>query len=269
MMDTWSIYLQGLLIILTLGVLTWLYSIYRKDVSMVDSLWSLMFLAASLYYFYAAGTDGSGNILLLVLVAAWSLRLSFFLTLRNWGQPEDRRYQEIRRNNEPNFGLKSLYIIFGLQGVLAWIISAPLLLALTTDLEINTLVVIAGALWLTGFVIEAAADFQLYRFKSNPENDGKVLSSGLWHYSRHPNYFGEFLIWWSFYLFALAAGAWWSVFSPLLMTVLLLRVSGVALMEKDISDRRADYREYVENTSAFVPWKPRNKSIQLERGHET
>jgi steroid 5-alpha reductase family enzyme len=267
MTDIWHIYLQALVIILGMGIVTWIYSLYRKDVSMVDSLWSLMFLAAALYYAYAADVAGTGNILLLVLVTAWSLRLSFFLTLRNWDQPEDRRYQEIRRNNEPYFGFKSLYIIFGLQGLLAWIISAPLLLALTTNLEINTLVVIAGALWLSGFVIEVVADLQLYRFKSKPENDGKVLSSGLWHYSRHPNYFGEFLIWWSFYLFALAAGGWWSVFSPLLMTVLLLRVSGVALMEKDISDRRGDYREYIENTSAFVPWKPRNKSIQLERGH--
>ena len=268
MMDTWSIYFQGLAIILAMGVATWVYSVARKDVSIVDSLWSLMFLAASLSYAYTAGITGSGNVLLLVLVAAWSLRLAFFLTLRNWGQPEDRRYQEIRRNNEPNFALKSLYIIFGLQGMLAWIISVPLLLALTTNLEINALIVVASVLWLAGFVIESVADFQLYRFKNNPDNEGKVLSSGLWHYSRHPNYFGEFLIWWSFYLFALAAGAWWSVFSPLLMTILLLRVSGVALMEKDISDRRADYREYIENTSAFVPWKPRHRSMQLERGHK-
>ena len=159
--------------------------------------------------------------------------------------------------------------MFSLQAVLAWVISAPLLLALTADLKINALVIAACVLWIIGFMIESIADSQLYRFKSNPENSGKVLDTGVWRYSRHPNYFGECLVWWAFYLFALAAGAWWTIFSPLLMTLLLLKVSGVSLMEKDITERRDGYREYIARTNAFIPWKPANKPGFVQRGHES
>ena len=128
---------------------------------------------------------------------------------------------------------------------------------------------LACLLWLAGFLVETIADNQLYHFKSNSDNRGKVLRSGLWKYSRHPNYFGECLVWWAFYLFALSVGAWWTIFSPLLMTLLLLKVSGVSLMEKDITERRPQYRDDVENTSAFIPWKPRNSKIYIHRGHES
>jgi len=269
MTDLWQTYILGLSIMLCMGFITWLYTLSSDDVSIVDSLWSLMFLAGALSYAYSAGGLTAGSILLLVLVATWSVRLSVFLTLRNWGQPEDRRYREIRQNNEPHFGFKSLYIVFSLQAVLAWVISAPLLLALTADLKINALVIAASVLWITGFLIESIADSQLYRFKSNPENSGKVLDTGVWRYSRHPNYFGECLVWWAFYLFALAAGAWWTIFSPLLMTLLLLKVSGVSLMEKDITERRDGYREYIARTNAFIPWKPANRPGFIQRGHES
>ena len=128
---------------------------------------------------------------------------------------------------------------------------------------------IATGLWATGFLYESIADLQLYRFKSNSANSGKVLDSGLWAYSRHPNYFGECLIWWAYFLFALSAGAWWTVFSPILMTLLLLKVSGVSLMEKGITERREDYRRYIETTNAFVPGRPRRGSVYIERGQQS
>ncbi|MDX1335816.1 MAG: DUF1295 domain-containing protein, partial [Gammaproteobacteria bacterium] len=197
------------------------------------------------------------------------LRLSIHLTVRNWDEQEDRRYQEIRRNNEPNFGLKSLYIIFGLQGLLAWIISIPLLFALFSRSGFHWLDGIAISLWLVGFAFEAIADYQLLSFKNNPDNKGRVLDAGLWRYTRHPNYFGEFCIWWGFFLLAIPAGGWWTVYAPVLMSFLLLRVSGVVLMEKDISTRRPEYQSYIDRTNAFFPGLPRNESSEMVKEQQS
>ena len=143
--------------------------------------------------------------------------------------------------------------MFGLQGVLAWIIALPLLPAIASDAPLGLLDAIAAALWLVGLVFEAGGDYQLSRFKRDPANKGKVLDTGLWRYTRHPNYFGDFCIWWAFYLFAVSAGGWWSIISPLLMSFLLLKVSGVAMLEKTIGERRPEYAEYIERTNAFFP----------------
>jgi steroid 5-alpha reductase family enzyme len=266
MNEIWITGLYGLGAMLVMGCVAWTYSLYQRNVNIVDSLWPLMFLAAAFIYALIAGGLSGTNILLLGLVTVWSVRLSVFLTVRNWGEDEDRRYQEIRANNEPHFNLKSLYIVFGLQALLAWIISMPLLMALSSEATIGVIEIVATVLWLVGFVFETTADLQLYRFKSNPDNTGKVLDTGVWAYSRHPNYFGEFLIWWAFFLFALSSGAWWTVFSPVLMTLLLLKVSGVSLMEKGMTQRRAKYRDYMESTNAFFPGKPRRSTVYIEGG---
>ena len=265
----WQASFYALAVMLVMAFITWLYSLYRKDVSIVDSLWSLMFLAAAITYAISFDNLTERNMILLLMITLWSVRLSIFLTVRNSGKEEDRRYQEIRANNQPNFSLKSLYLIFGLQAVLAWIISLPLLFAFSSDAAIGVIEILAIALWLTGFLFESVADQQLYRFKSDSNNNGKVLNTGLWAYSRHPNYFGEFLIWWAYFLFALSSGAWWTVLSPLLMTILLLKVSGVSLMEKDISDRRSAYRQYIETTNAFIPGKPGLKNKLVHGGQES
>lgn len=228
----WQAWLLALGAMLLLGSVAWLYSVWRRDVSIVDSLWSLFFLLAALIFAATAPGLGARGLLLLVLVAVWPVRLSAYITLRNWGHPEDYRYQAIRANNGPRFWLKSWYIVFGLQAVLAWIICLPLLPAISVPAESGWLDAVALLLFLTGFVFEAGGDYQLARFKADPNNKGRVLDSGLWRYTRHPNYFGEFCIWWAIYLFAVASGAWWSIASPLLMTFLLLRVSGVAMLEK-------------------------------------
>lgn len=253
----WTTYLIALAVIFGMGVATWLYSLYARDVSIVDSLWSLMFLAAAILYAWQAPEQGWHTVFILALVAVWSLRLSIHLTVRNWGEEEDRRYQEIRRNNEPHFGLKSLYIIFGLQGTLAWIISIPLLFALFARTGFHWIDIFAVALWLAGFIFEAVGDYQLMKFKQDASNKGKVLDTGLWRYTRHPNYFGEACIWWAYFLFAIPAGGWWTVYASVLMTFLLLKVSGVVLMEKDISQRRPAYQAYIDRTSSFFPWRPR------------
>jgi len=243
------------------AVVFWLISVIRRDVSIVDSLWSLLFLLAVLAYQAAGATPGPLGWIVTAMVAVWALRLSLYITVRNHGEPEDRRYQAIRRNNEPHFWIKSLYIVFLLQGFLAWVICLPALAAVsgqTSPGPLNTLLVWAGvALWLGGMFFEVVGDWQLARFRRSDRAPGAVLDSGLWRYTRHPNYFGEAVLWWGIYLLALSAGAWWTIFAPALMTFLLLRVSGVALLEKDIGERRPAYRDYVQRTNAFFPGPPR------------
>lgn len=248
-----QIYFLGLVVALALPSLAWLVSLLKRDVSIVDSLWSLIFLALCATYFVLNEFATQRGMIVLALVALWAIRLSAHITWRNWGEPEDARYQAMRRKHSPNFALKSLGIVFLLQGTLAWIISLPLHAATTGSIPLNLIDILAIALVVFGITFEGIADAQLAAFKASPENRGKVMDTGLWRYTRHPNYFGECCVWWGFYLFALAAGGWWSVLSPVLMTFLLLRVSGVALLEKDIAERRPAYRDYISRTNAFIP----------------
>lgn len=257
-------YVYGLAAVLTFGVVFWLISVAKRDVSIVDSLWSLMFLLATIVYVVSLAETGPRAALILVLVTVWAVRLSGHITIRNWGEGEDYRYQQIRANNEPGFKFKSLYIVFGLQAVLAWIISLPLLLSLNSPEPLGWLDAVGVALWLVGMVFEAGGDYQLLQFKANENNRGKVLDTGFWRYTRHPNYFGEACIWWGYFAIALAAGGWWSIFAPALMTFLLLKVSGVAMLEKDIHERRPAYREYIMRTNTFIPGPRKDNFLQKE-----
>ena len=250
-------YLAGFALLLTVAALGWLASVAKRDVSIVDSLWGLKFLLAA--GVYAGMLDGGPRTaLVLALVALWAVRLTAYITWRNWGEGEDHRYREIRRRNEPRFWLKSLYLVFGLQAVLAWWISLPLLAAIGSPAPLGWLDGLGTVLCLGGLLFESIGDWQLARFKAHPSSRGRVFYLGLWRYTRHPNYFGECCVWWGLYALGLAAGGWWSIVSPLLMTLLLLKVSGVALLEQTIQERRPAYAEYVRSTSAFVPW-PRRK----------
>ncbi len=238
----------------------WLLSVRHKNAGIVDSFWGPGFiLLAGLTAWQAPGFGGRQT-LLLALTLAWGLRLSLHITWRNWGQGEDRRYQAFRAKHGEAFWWKSLLVIFWLQGLLMWLIALGLQAGLmsaqpahfTWQDRLGTLV------WLIGFAFEAAADWQLARFKADPANRGRVMNQGVWRYSRHPNYFGETLIWWGIFLVALAdPGNWWAVISPVTITFLLLRVSGVSLLEKDMEERRPEYRQYQESTSTFLPWFPR------------
>jgi steroid 5-alpha reductase family enzyme len=251
-----TIYLQGLAVVGAAALCTWACSLWRRNVAIVDSLWSLMFVLAAFTYAHGASRMGPRSVLVLVLVSVWALRLSVYITWRNWGHGEDRRYQAIRARNEPHFEVKSLYLVFGLQAVLAWVISLPLLGAILNPGPLGVLDGAGVVLWLLGIVFEAGGDWQLARFKSAPNNQGKVMDQGFWRFTRHPNYFGDFCVWWGLCLVAVSAGAWWSVGGPLLMSVLLMRVSGVALLEKDIGERRPQYAQYIRRTNAFFPGKP-------------
>ena len=251
-LSLWTLALEFLAVFAVAG---WLLSLLIRNVSIVDSMWPLMFLTVTGVYAFL-GEGGPRAMLVTLLVAIWSLRLSGYITWRNWGDGEDYRYQRIRRNNSPNFGFKSIYIVFGLQAGLAWIISLPLLAAVTGMTSLGFLDGVGVILWMIGFAFESVGDLQLAQFKANPVNQGKVLRTGLWRLTRHPNYFGDFCVWWGFYLIALSAGGWWSIVAPLLMSFLLLKFSGVAMLEKDIGDRRPGYADYVATTNAFFPGSP-------------
>jgi steroid 5-alpha reductase family enzyme len=249
----WQIYLYSLYAIGLFAMLGWVLSLIRNNVTHVDSMWSLFFVIAGTTCAALIDDYSTRSALCLGLVTLWALRLFVYLTWRNWGPHEDSRYEQIRNNNQPHFWLKSIYIIFGLQAVLAWLISLVLFGAIASSAPINVLDYLGAALFLFGFIWESIADWQLSRFKANKNNAGKVLNTGLWRLSRHPNYFGEACVWWAFYLIALAGGAWWAIISPILMTLLLLKVSGVSLLESTITERRPAYADYIKNTSAFIP----------------
>jgi len=248
--------LRGFALCGALALLTWMASVVRRDASLVDRTWSLMIAGPALVYAAQVGWSGARSLALLMLVLAWGLRLAAFITARNWGHGEDRRYQAIRARNQPHFALKSLVLVFALQAVLAWIVSMPTLAALVGERPFGALDLAGIAVALVGFLFEAIGDAQMAAFKADPSHKGQVMDRGLWRYTRHPNYFGEACFWWGIWLVALGAGglaAAWTVLSPLLMTTLLLKVSGVALLEKDIGERRPAYRDYIARTNAFVP----------------
>jgi steroid 5-alpha reductase family enzyme len=252
-----ELWLSALPVLLIAATFTWLLSLPLRNVAIVDSLWSLMLFAAGVIYGLGADPRAPRLAFILWLLVLWAARLSIYITSRSMGKGEDHRYQAIRARNEPGFKWKSLYLVFWLQALLAWIISLPLLGVFASNQPIGILDYLGILLWLAGFAFETAGDWQLSRFKRNPANASAVMNSGLWRYTRHPNYFGEFCVWWGFWLMALSAGAWWSAAGPLLLTFLLLRVSGVRLLESDIGNRRPQYANYVLKTNAFFPGPPR------------
>jgi steroid 5-alpha reductase family enzyme len=232
----------------------------RRDASLVDRTWPFFIFGPGLMYFALLPVPGGHGLWMLALVLVWALRLSLFITLRNRGRGEDRRYRQIRERNEPGFAWKSLYLVFGLQALLGWVVSAPLLVGMSGGRTGGWLGVAGLVLAAFGIVFESVGDAQMARFQANPRSRGKVMDRGLWRFTRHPNYFGEACVWWGLWLMAMGAVGWsgaWCVVSPALMTVLLLKVSGVSLLEKDIAERRPGYREYVSRTNAFIPGPPR------------
>jgi steroid 5-alpha reductase family enzyme len=241
-----------------IGFITWVVSVFKSDVSIVDSMWSILILSGGgIYMTMLAPKAGLREIIVMLLLIFWALRLTIYITHRNWGEPEDYRYQNIRARNQPNFKWKSLYLVFIFQSILAWTISISLVPIFSTQSSFGWLDITGLAIVLFGITFETIGDWQLASFKKNPANIGQVMNAGLWRYTRHPNYFGEFCVWWGFYLISCSTGGWWTIFSPLLMSILLIRISGVALLEKDITERRPAYREYINRTSAFFPWFPK------------
>jgi steroid 5-alpha reductase family enzyme len=236
----------------------WVASLLTRDVSLVDVLWGLAFVLVAAIGLAAGDGDHARRLLLLVLVGLWGLRLAGYIAWRKLRHPgEDKRYAAMREKRGPSFRFTSLVSIFALQGMMAWVISLPLQGAAHADTGLGPLDWIGAAVWAVGLTFEAVGDAQLSAFKRH--NTGKVMDRGLWRYTRHPNYFGDATVWWGLYLIALSAGAWWTIVGPLVMTFLLVRVSGKDLTEKAMHGRPG-YAEYVQRTSGFVPLPPRGAS---------
>ncbi len=259
-MNFLSIFLILGLVILGSMTLLWLASLKLKNSNIVDIFWGTGFVITAWAAFLLTPEGFLARKLLLCgVVTIWGLRLSLHILTRNWGKAEDFRYQAWRKAAGEPWWWRSFFKVFLTQGVLLWIISTPLLAAQYRAQPdyLTWLDYLAIPLWLTGFFFEAAGDWQLRRFRADPANKGKVLQSGVWRYSRHPNYFGDAAQWWAYYLISAAAGGWWTIFSPVIMTTLLLRVSGVTLLEKSLQEEKPGYKEYAERTSEFIPWFPR------------
>jgi steroid 5-alpha reductase family enzyme len=258
-----DVFLGAGLAILVFMTILWLISLALKNSSIVDIFWGSGFVVTAWIAFLLT-PDGAllRKALICGLTTIWGLRLSFHILVRNWGKGEDFRYRAWREEEGARWWWFSFFKVFLLQGILMWVIAVPLVAAQIAPLPARlTFLDLAGVvLWAIGFFFEAAGDWQLARFKADPVNRGKLMSAGVWRYSRHPNYFGDSAQWWGYYLMTAAAGGYWTIFSPVLMTALLVRVSGVALLERTLKETKPGYREYVESTSAFVPWFPKRRA---------
>lgn len=248
------------LIILVLVTLLWIWSVIIKNVSIVDIFWGLGFVVVNALYVFMTGDLNTRKIVILTLVSIWGLRLTIYLAMRNIGKGEDFRYQEFRRQYGPKrYWWFSFFQVFLLQGALIMIVSLPLLgvSSSSSSGELGVLDYIGILVWLIGFTFEAGGDFQLARFKRNIENKGKVLDTGFWRYTRHPNYFGDSAVWWAYAIFSIAAGGYWHIVGSIVMTLLIIKISGVTLLEKTLKDTKPQYRDYIQKTNSFFPWFPK------------
>ncbi len=237
----------------------WVVASLRRDASVVDLFWGAGFALVAGLSFAGAG-GGARETLLCALTILWGLRLSAFLTWRNWGEPEDRRYAAMRERHGNRFVWVSAATVFTLQGVLMWVVSLPIPLGVWGEGPpgLGPIEALGLALFAVGLGFETVGDLQLARFRADPRNAGRVLDRGLWRLTRHPNYFGDCLVWWGLWALALRAPLGpWSAVGPALMTLLLLKVSGVALLEQTIAERRPEYADYLRRTPAFFPRWPR------------
>jgi len=255
-----TLFSQSALIILVLVTLLWIWSVFIKNVSIVDIFWGFGFVVVNAFYVFNSGELNARKILILTLVSIWGFRLAMYLAYRNIGKGEDFRYQEFRRNyGSKRYWWFSFFQTFLLQGGLIMIISLPLLgiSSSASSGDLNVLDYLGVVVWLIGFVFEAGGDFQLMRFKKNIENKGKVLNTGFWKYTRHPNYFGDSAVWWAYAIFSIAAGSYWQIIGSIIMTLLIIKISGVSLLEKTLKNTKPQYSDYIEKTNSFFPWFPK------------
>jgi len=243
---------------------TWSLSLLRRDASIVDIVWGLGFVLTAWAARFVTGASGAGNWLLLVMVTIWGLRLTAYLAKRNLGKGEDFRYRAMRRKHGARFGIVSLYTVFGLQGALMFIVSLAVTLGQRdTDAGAGFVALLGFLVWSVGIYFEAVGDAQLARFKRDPRNADQIMDQGLWALTRHPNYFGDSLVWWGLAIVGSAQGAGvWAFLGAAVMTVLLVRVSGAAMLDRLLAKRKPGYAEYMERTSGFIPLPPRTTSAR-------
>jgi steroid 5-alpha reductase family enzyme len=239
---------------------TWVVSLALRDASIADVAWGLGLVAVAWLAFAVGDAPVERRTLVAVLVTVWGLRLSGYMLWRKRGEGEDFRYRAMRARHGERFGVVSLFSVFLFQAVGMWAVSLPVQAAadLPGPSGLTALDLAGAAVWAFGMVFEVGGDVQLTRFRRDPANRGRVMDRGLWRYTRHPNYFGDFCVWWGIFVIALAAeGAWWSVAGPLTMTAIFAKLFGVPLMEAHLARAKPGYAGYVRRTSAFFPCPPR------------
>ena len=229
----------------------------RNDVA--DIAWGIAFIYLALVGQLTVSSVSTRGLFVLLLVIVWGLRLALHIGLRNRGKAEDPRYLKWRNDWGRYGAVRAYFQIFLLQGFLSVIILAPVTYIQSHgSYDLNWRDALGTAIWLTGFAFECAGDFQLARFKRDPRNRGRIITSGLWKYTRHPNYFGEVMLWWGLWVIACSVrGGWITIFGPIIITILILFVSGIPLLEKRYEEN-ADFREYRRRTSVFFPLPPKS-----------
>jgi steroid 5-alpha reductase family enzyme len=255
-----ELYLWGWWPVIGLATALWLISIPMRNVGIVDIFWGFGFVVIDAMWYLLEGGHPDRKLLLLILVTLWGLRLAAYLAWRNLGHPEDFRYQAFRKSyGAERYWWVSFFQVFLLQSVLLGLIALPLFGVQTQGVErpLGVWDYAGIVVWGIGFLFEAGGDWQLARFKANPANKGKVMDKGFWRYTRHPNYFGDSAVWWGYGLICIGAGSYWMVVGSVLMTALIIRVSGVLLLEKTLKTTKPQYAEYIRKTSAFLPWFPK------------
>jgi len=253
--------LAGLLPMLVIATLGWFYSIWADEVSIVSPLWPLMVLSSVFTYAKFFGAQGELLLVVQAMVGLWAIRMGYFLFMRNINRPEDRQYRLMRQRTNSSFHVKSLFYIFYGHVLSAWIASW-LLMIVCYHIAVGTLEWtiyqnVAIALWAIGLLVQSIADYQLYKYSREIQVVGGTYGRGLWRYSRHPNYFAECFIWWSWCLLALPTGNVLAIISPAFMTYLMVKVKANQVVEEEIASRRPDYKKYVSSTSFMVPWRPK------------
>ena len=245
-------------VVLAVMLILWFVASLRRNASIIDIFWGVGFVLIAWLSLLTSGQRSTIAWVLVAMVTIWGLRLAGYLAWRNLGKPEDYRYRAMRERHGRQFVFVSLFTVFGLQGVLMWIISLPIQVGVSCASGWHLGAVAGLSLWSVGLFFEAVGDIQLARFKADSTSRGRVMNRGLWRYTRHPNYFGDFLVWWGIYLVSLEPSTWWwTIVSPLIMSFLLVRVSGVRLLEESLKNRVEGYDEYVQTTSSFLPLPPK------------
>jgi steroid 5-alpha reductase family enzyme len=250
------------LIVMFLFMTLWFgVALWQKRNDIADIVWGLGFVVAAACALFFSQASDARAILVSILVFIWGSRLAIRILLRNIKKPEDPRYRAWRQEWGDNFILRTYLQIFMLQGVLILIIATPVLYITTSDNPpLDYLDYLGTAIWVCGFLFEVVGDYQLDRFKEDPANKGKIMKYGLWRYSRHPNYFGEVLLWWGIFVIALSVkNGWLTLIGPATITFLILKVSGIPLAEKR-SLHKEEFQQYMKKTSAFFPMPPKKES---------
>ena len=252
------------LAIVILMVVAWLISLPAGNASIVHGFWGLGFVLIGWVAWAVGDGDTNRSDLLVAMVSIWGVRHSVHAWYRNLGQGEDHHHRSMRQRTGANFAIFSLFTVFLSRGAVVWVVSLPIQLAVTPlEPRVSALAIVGVAIWGVGFFFATVGDAQLARFRADPTNDGKVLDWGLWRYTRHPNYFGDFCVWWGIWLVAAETpDARIGVVGPLLMSVLLLRNSGIRILKPQLHQptlhqHRVDYDDYVARTSPFIPRTPR------------